>query len=64
MTPEPFITEMAKTNGIVAKDADTRKESKNEFFYWLGYYNGQDSIMGLDPKFRMRYISQTKGDKL
>ena len=41
---EPYISDMAKTNVKLAVQEDKEKKSKNEFFYWLGYWNGQASL--------------------
>ena len=38
---KPIISNTAKTNSELAKNC---KDNKNEFFYWLGYWNGQQSI--------------------
>ncbi len=45
---EPYKSETSKTNSKLSKTCDEDKESKNEFFYWLGYFNGQDSILNED----------------
>ena len=42
---EPYKSEMSKTNSKLAKKCDDDQEWKNEFFYWLGYWNGQDSVL-------------------
>ena len=44
MVGEPYKSKMAKTNGKLAKKTDEDKKAMNEFFYWLGYFNGQQSV--------------------
>ena len=41
-TGEPIVSDMAKNNSKLAKNC--KDSDKNEFFYWLGYWNGQASI--------------------
>lgn len=49
---EPFVTDMAKSHGKMAKELDnkqkefeaTKDKTSKEFWYWLGYFDGQDSI--------------------
>lgn len=44
---KPFISGQAKINGELAKSRDEDgKQGKDTkaFWYWLGYFNGQNSI--------------------
>lgn len=45
---KPYISETAKTNSKLAKKQDNEENKMHEFFYWLGYYNGQDSVTNDD----------------
>lgn len=49
----PYISEIGKSQGELAasrdKDVDSGKDTK-AFWYWLGYYTGQDSILNKDQK--------------
>jgi hypothetical protein len=44
LTHKPYITDIAHSHGELAKKNDKDHECRNEFWYWLGYYTGQDSI--------------------
>lgn len=45
---KPYISAIAENHGELAKqrddDVDSGKDGKS-FWYWLGYYDGQDSIL-------------------
>lgn len=49
--PDKIISEMAKTNSELARTIKDDKVGK-EFWYWLGYWNGQDSILNPDVKIK------------
>ena len=41
---DKIISNTAKTNSKLAKDIDKEVTGKHEFFYWLGYFDGQNSL--------------------
>ena len=49
---EPYVSEMAKTNGELAKSRDGVAGGKDTkaFWYWLGYWDGQSSILNKEQK--------------
>ena len=59
--PNKIISETAKTNSKLAESCSDDKTSR-AFWYWLGYWNGQDSITNPD-KIRSPNHSNVIGDK-
>ena len=42
--PHTNISDIAKCNSKLAKGIDKEVTGKHEFFYWLGYFDGQKSM--------------------
>lgn len=58
--PNKIISEMAKTNSKLAKTIDNEVIGKHEFFYWLGYFDGQNSLDKKTTSPNQRIVSRNE----